>query len=79
MFTISLAILFCSVSLVSDTPLEFVAEYLTKAKEIAEADPNVPEELTNYLQKALSIASGLDSYLEDVTDQESEHLSALYR
>ncbi|RXM92230.1 3-oxoacyl-[acyl-carrier-protein] reductase 3, chloroplastic [Acipenser ruthenus] len=64
---------------VSDTPLEFVAEYLTKAKEIAEADPNVPEELTNYLQKALSIASGLDSYLEDVTDQESEHLSALYR
>ncbi|KAG5274324.1 hypothetical protein AALO_G00134840 [Alosa alosa] len=66
-------------SRVSDTPLEFIVEYLSKAKDIADSNVNVPEELKNNLQKALDMASGLDSYLERMTSQESEPLSELYK
>uniref|UniRef100_A0A671SIA4 D-arabinitol 2-dehydrogenase [ribulose-forming] n=1 Tax=Sinocyclocheilus anshuiensis TaxID=1608454 RepID=A0A671SIA4_9TELE len=61
--------------LVSDTPVEFVIEYLQKAKEIAENNANVPAELCDNLQKALDIASGLDGYLEQMSSQESEPLT----
>ncbi|XP_050969045.1 2,4-dienoyl-CoA reductase [(3E)-enoyl-CoA-producing], mitochondrial isoform X2 [Labeo rohita] len=64
---------------VSDTPVEFVVEYLLKAKEIAENNANVPAELHDNLQKALDIASGLDGYLERMSSQESEPLAELYR
>uniref|UniRef100_A0A672P2A5 D-arabinitol 2-dehydrogenase [ribulose-forming] n=1 Tax=Sinocyclocheilus grahami TaxID=75366 RepID=A0A672P2A5_SINGR len=64
---------------VSDTPVEFVIEYLQKAKEIAENNANVPAELCDNLQKALDIASGLDGYLEQMSSQESEPLAELYR
>lgn len=64
---------------VSDTPLEFIVEYLSKAKDIADSNANVPEELKENLQKALDIASGLDSYLERMTSQESEPLAELYK
>ncbi|XP_042614673.1 uncharacterized protein LOC109087613 isoform X1 [Cyprinus carpio] len=64
---------------VSDTPVEFVTEYLLKAKEIAENNANVPDELRDNLQKALDIASGLDGYLEQMSSQESEPLAELYR
>lgn len=59
--------------------MEFVTEYLLKAKEIAENNANVPDELCDNLQKALDIASGLDGYLEQMSSQESEPLAELYR
>ncbi|XP_048054782.1 uncharacterized protein zgc:113054 isoform X1 [Megalobrama amblycephala] len=64
---------------VSDTPMEFVVEYLLKAKEIVENNANIPAELRDNLQKALDIASGLDGYLEQMSSQESEPLAELYR
>ncbi|XP_056109679.1 uncharacterized protein zgc:113054 isoform X1 [Rhinichthys klamathensis goyatoka] len=64
---------------VSDTPVEFVVEYLLKAKEIAENNANIPAGLRDNLQKALDIASGLDGYLEQMSSQESEPLAELYR
>ncbi|XP_026117255.1 uncharacterized protein LOC113096077 [Carassius auratus] len=64
---------------VSDTPVEFVVEYLLKAKEVAENNVNVPAELRDNLQKALDIACGLDGYLEQMSSQESEPLAELYR
>ncbi|XP_073708243.1 uncharacterized protein [Garra rufa] len=64
---------------VSDTPVEFVVEYLLKAKEIAENNVNVPAELRDNLQKALDIANGLDGYLEQMSSRESEPLAELYR
>ncbi|KAK9973603.1 hypothetical protein ABG768_024322 [Culter alburnus] len=64
---------------VSDTPVEFVVEYLLKAKEIVENNANIPAELRDNLQKALDIASGLDGYLEQMSSQESEPLAELYR
>ncbi|XP_052415734.1 uncharacterized protein LOC127960178 [Carassius gibelio] len=64
---------------VSDTPVEFVVEYLLKAKEVAENNANVPAELRDNLQKALDIACGLDGYLEQMSSQESEPLAELYR
>uniref|UniRef100_A0A8C2JZT0 D-arabinitol 2-dehydrogenase [ribulose-forming] n=1 Tax=Cyprinus carpio TaxID=7962 RepID=A0A8C2JZT0_CYPCA len=57
----------------------FVTEYLLKAKEIAENNANVPDELCDNLQKALDIASRLDGYLEQMSSQESEPLAELYR
>ena len=54
-------------------------DLLTKAKEIAAATGNIPEELASHLQKALDIASGLDDYLETMTTQESEPLAELYK
>lgn len=59
--------------------MEFVVEYLLKAKEIAENNANVPAELRDNLQKALDIACGLDDYLEQMSSQESEPLAELYR
>lgn len=59
--------------------MEVLVDILTKAKDIAKASVNVPEELTSHLQKALDIASGLDDYLEKMTTQESEHLAELYQ
>lgn len=59
--------------------MEFVTEYLLKAKEIAENNANVPTELRDNLQKALDIACGLDGYLEQMSSQESEPLAELYR
>lgn len=59
--------------------MEVLVDILTKAKDIATASTNVPEELTSHLQKALDIASGLDDYLEKMTTQESEHLAELYQ
>lgn len=59
--------------------MEFVVEYLLKAKEIVENNANVPAELRDNLQKALDITSGLDGYLEQMSSQESEPLAELYR
>lgn len=64
---------------VPDTPVEVLVDLLTKAKEIATAHGNVPEELTCHLQQAVDIASGLDDYLEKMSTQESEPLAELYR
>lgn len=64
---------------VPDTPVEVLLDLLTKAKAIAAASDNVPEELTGNLQKAVDIASGLDGYLEKMTTQESEPLAELYK
>ncbi|XP_041317931.1 uncharacterized protein LOC121350570 [Pyrgilauda ruficollis] len=47
-----------------ETPAGHIAENLLKAKEIALNDPHVPEQLRNYLQKALDVALGLDPYLD---------------
>uniref|UniRef100_A0A3Q3WWS3 D-arabinitol 2-dehydrogenase [ribulose-forming] n=1 Tax=Mola mola TaxID=94237 RepID=A0A3Q3WWS3_MOLML len=63
---------------VPDTPVAILVDILTKAKEIAAASGNVPEELRSHLQKAMDIASGLDDYLEKMTTQESEPLAELY-
>ncbi|XP_030274518.1 3-oxoacyl-[acyl-carrier-protein] reductase 2, chloroplastic isoform X2 [Sparus aurata] len=62
-----------------DTPVEVLVDLLTKAKEIAAASANVPEELKCHLQRAVDIASGLDDYLEKMTTQESEPLAELYK
>ncbi|KAI1890964.1 hypothetical protein AGOR_G00159000 [Albula goreensis] len=64
---------------VSDTPLEFIVEYLSKAKAVADADPSIPQELKSNLQQALDIASGLDDYLGIMSNQESQPLAELYR
>lgn len=48
---------------VSETPMGSIAENLLKAQEIALSDSRVPEQLKNYLQKALVVALGLDPYL----------------
>ncbi|KAJ7397965.1 hypothetical protein BTVI_130574 [Pitangus sulphuratus] len=50
--------------LVGETPAGHIAENLLKAKEIALNDSRVPEQLRNYLQKALDVALGLDPYLD---------------
>ncbi|KAI3370434.1 hypothetical protein L3Q82_025206, partial [Scortum barcoo] len=63
---------------VPDTPVEVLVDLLTKAKEIAAASSNVPQELSSHLQKALEIASSLDDYLEKMTTPESEPLAELY-
>ncbi|NXE32412.1 FABG5 reductase, partial [Ptilorrhoa leucosticta] len=49
---------------ISETPAGHIAENLLKAKEIALNDSHVPEQLRNYLQKALDVALGLDPYLD---------------
>lgn len=59
--------------------MEVLVDLLTKAKAIAAASGNVPEELTSHLQRAVDIASGLDDYLEKMTTQESEPLAELYK
>ncbi|XP_041743756.1 uncharacterized protein zgc:113054 isoform X2 [Coregonus clupeaformis] len=64
---------------VSDTPMEFMVDFLTKAKEIADSNANIPEELRVNLQKALDIACGLDGYLEKMSSQESAPLAELYK
>lgn len=64
---------------VSDTPMEFMVDFLNKAKEIADSNANVPEELRVNLQKALDIACGLDGYLEKMSSQESAPLAELYQ
>lgn len=46
---------------------------------MATANGCVPKELTDHLQQALDIASGLDDYLEKMTTQESEPLAELYK
>uniref|UniRef100_A0A8C9S6V7 D-arabinitol 2-dehydrogenase [ribulose-forming] n=1 Tax=Scleropages formosus TaxID=113540 RepID=A0A8C9S6V7_SCLFO len=46
---------------------------------IARDHPGVPEDLRSNLQKALNIASGLDSYLEMTSSPESQPLAELYR
>ncbi|XP_009995242.1 PREDICTED: uncharacterized protein LOC104388117 [Chaetura pelagica] len=48
----------------AETPAGLIAENLLKAKEIALNDSCVPEQLKNYLQKALDVALGLDPYLD---------------
>ncbi|XP_050169234.1 uncharacterized protein LOC126638945 [Myiozetetes cayanensis] len=48
----------------AETPAGHIAENLLKAKEIALNDSRVPEQLRNYLQKALDVALGLDPYLD---------------
>uniref|UniRef100_A0A8B9JEA8 D-arabinitol 2-dehydrogenase [ribulose-forming] n=1 Tax=Astyanax mexicanus TaxID=7994 RepID=A0A8B9JEA8_ASTMX len=64
---------------VSDTPLEYIVEYLLKAKLIADQNVSVPEELRENLQKALDIASGLDPYIEQMSSPESDPLAELYK
>ncbi|XP_069626016.1 uncharacterized protein [Haliaeetus albicilla] len=49
---------------IRETPAGLIAENLLKAKEIALNDSRVPEQLKNYLQKALDVALGLDPYLD---------------
>ncbi|NXW26423.1 FABG5 reductase, partial [Phaetusa simplex] len=49
---------------ISESPAGLIAENLLKAKEIALNDSRVPEQLKNYLQKALDVALGLDPYLD---------------
>ncbi|KFO77830.1 hypothetical protein N303_08603, partial [Cuculus canorus] len=49
---------------ISETPAGLIAENLLKAKEIALKDSRVPEQLKNYLQKALDVALGLEPYLD---------------
>uniref|UniRef100_A0A4W5LN93 D-arabinitol 2-dehydrogenase [ribulose-forming] n=1 Tax=Hucho hucho TaxID=62062 RepID=A0A4W5LN93_9TELE len=65
--------------LISDTPMEFMVDFLNKAKEIADSNANIPEELRVNLQKALDIACGLDGYLEKMSSQESAPLAELYQ
>ncbi|XP_063072506.1 uncharacterized protein zgc:113054 [Engraulis encrasicolus] len=66
-------------SKVSDTPMEFIVDYLSKAKEIADRETSsVPEELRTNLQKALDMASGLGGYLDRMTCPESQPLAELY-
>ncbi|XP_050760819.1 uncharacterized protein LOC127021668 [Gymnogyps californianus] len=48
----------------AETLAGLIAENLLKAKEIALTDSRVPEQLKNYLQKALDVALGLDPYLD---------------
>ncbi|XP_009950474.1 PREDICTED: uncharacterized protein LOC104347206 [Leptosomus discolor] len=48
----------------AESPAGLIAENLLKAKEIALNDSRVPEQLKNYLQKALDVALGLDPYLD---------------
>uniref|UniRef100_A0A8C8C697 D-arabinitol 2-dehydrogenase [ribulose-forming] n=1 Tax=Oncorhynchus tshawytscha TaxID=74940 RepID=A0A8C8C697_ONCTS len=64
---------------ISDTPMEFMVDFLNKAKEIADSNANIPEELRVNLQKALDIACGLDGYLEKMSSQESAPLAELYQ
>uniref|UniRef100_A0A8C7VYL3 D-arabinitol 2-dehydrogenase [ribulose-forming] n=1 Tax=Oncorhynchus mykiss TaxID=8022 RepID=A0A8C7VYL3_ONCMY len=64
---------------ISDTPMEFMVDFLNKAKEIADSTANIPEELRVNLQKALDIACGLDGYLEKMSSQESAPLAELYQ
>uniref|UniRef100_A0A673YJT3 D-arabinitol 2-dehydrogenase [ribulose-forming] n=1 Tax=Salmo trutta TaxID=8032 RepID=A0A673YJT3_SALTR len=59
--------------------MEFMVDFLNKAKEIADSNANVPEELRVNLQKALDIACGLDGYLEKMSSQESAPLAELYQ
>lgn len=56
--------MFFFLSSISETPTGLIAENLLKAKEIALSDARVPEQLKNYLQKALDVALGLDPYLD---------------
>uniref|UniRef100_A0A8B9CJA5 D-arabinitol 2-dehydrogenase [ribulose-forming] n=1 Tax=Anser brachyrhynchus TaxID=132585 RepID=A0A8B9CJA5_9AVES len=46
----------------AETPAGLIAENLLKAQEIALNDSRVPTQLRNYLQKALDVAVGLDTY-----------------
>ncbi|XP_030231547.1 uncharacterized protein zgc:113054 isoform X1 [Gadus morhua] len=62
---------------VSDTPMEFLVEYLTRAQEICDGMAHIPAELKDNLGKALELASGLDHYLEGMTSKESEQLAEL--
>ena len=55
---------------ISETPAGLIAENLLKAKEIALNDSRVPEQLKNYLQKALDVALGLDPYLDAMATSE---------
>uniref|UniRef100_A0A674C624 Zgc:113054 n=1 Tax=Salmo trutta TaxID=8032 RepID=A0A674C624_SALTR len=64
---------------ISDTPMEFMVDFLTKAIEIADGNANIPEELRVNLQKALDIACDLDGYLEKMSSQESAPLAELYQ
>ncbi|XP_010880363.2 2,4-dienoyl-CoA reductase, mitochondrial [Esox lucius] len=64
---------------VADTPIEVICDLLTKAKELADGNANIPEDLRVNLQKALDIACGLDSYLEKMSSQESAPLAELYK
>lgn len=54
-------------------------DVLTKAMAVASSSLNVPQELKSHLQEALDIASGLDTYLEEMSSPESEALAHLYR
>ncbi|KAJ7998593.1 hypothetical protein DPEC_G00206510 [Dallia pectoralis] len=64
---------------VVDTPMEVICDLLTKAKEIADGNSNIPEDLRVNLQKALDVACGLDCYLEKMSSQESAPLAELYK
>ncbi|XP_062319436.1 uncharacterized protein zgc:113054 isoform X2 [Osmerus eperlanus] len=59
--------------------MEFLVDFLTKAKEIADVSTNITNELRCNLQKALDIAAGLDDYLEKMSSQESQPLAELYK
>ncbi|OXB68109.1 hypothetical protein ASZ78_014570 [Callipepla squamata] len=55
----------------AETPMGYIAENLLKAQEIAFNDSRVPEQLKNYLQKALVVALGLEPYLDAMATSKS--------
>lgn len=59
--------------------MEILVDVLTRAMAVASSSLNVPQELKGHLQEALDIASGLDTYLEEMSSPESEALAQLYR
>ncbi|NXS83977.1 SOU2 reductase, partial [Erpornis zantholeuca] len=62
---------------ISESLAGHIAENLLKAKEIALNDSRVPEQLRNYLQKALDVALGLDPYLNAMATSKRYRFSFL--
>ncbi|MBW4576372.1 MAG: class I SAM-dependent methyltransferase [Aphanothece sp. CMT-3BRIN-NPC111] len=59
------------------TPLGILVEHLETAVRMLEQQKGVPAEVKAHLRHALSLAAGLDPYLEECTTSESNALAAL--
>src|SRR4028119_346097 len=59
------------------TPLGILVEHLETAVRMVEQEQGVPAEIKAHLRHALSLATGLDPYLEECTTSESNALAAL--
>jgi len=59
------------------TPLGILVEHLETAVRMVEQEQGVPAEVKAHLRHALSLAAGLDPYLEECTTSESNALAAL--